>query len=123
MFWVDLPTAKEREEIYRIHLSKRGRDPEKYNIQEMASSSEGFSGSEIEQSIMDALTARYAADRGKNDIDSQDVIDAIKNTKPLSVLRHDVFTKMRNWAKEHARFASSAEAEELAPPSLKVVKM
>jgi SpoVK/Ycf46/Vps4 family AAA+-type ATPase len=124
VFWVDLPVEKEREEIFNIHLKKRGRNPENFNLQKAAEATEGFSGAEIEQVVKDSLTTRYHLSRGQMDIDTQDLVDAANGTKPLSVLRKDVFTKMRAWAKEHAQFASSLAASADVPPaSLNVVKM
>jgi ATP-dependent 26S proteasome regulatory subunit len=119
VFWVDLPTTEEREEIFSIHLRKRNRDPKKFDLTAMAEVTEGFSGAEIEQVVKDALSMRYALSRGAVDINTDDVVAVAKKTKPLSVLRRDTFTKMRNWAKEHARFASS-KAESYEPSSGKI---
>lgn len=46
---VDLPNQTEREQIWRIHIAKRNRDPQKYSISTLAKLTEGYSGRQIEQ--------------------------------------------------------------------------
>src|SRR5438105_6676464 len=50
IFYVDLPSALERAEIFRIHLAKRGRDPQKFDLKALVETSKDFSGAEIEES-------------------------------------------------------------------------
>src|SRR5581483_1938847 len=42
--FVDLPTPEDRADIFRVHLGRRGRDPEKFDLEALAVASEGFSG-------------------------------------------------------------------------------
>lgn len=107
VFWVDLPAPEEREEIFGIHLRKRKRDPEKFDLKAAAKNSNGFSGAEIEQVVQDAITTRYYRSQGEVDVTTEDLLEVAAQTKPLSVLRSEDFAKMRLWAKEHAKFASS----------------
>jgi SpoVK/Ycf46/Vps4 family AAA+-type ATPase len=58
IFFVDLPDAATRQEIFRIHLAKRHLDPERFDLAALAEASEGFTGAEIEESI---VSARYLA--------------------------------------------------------------
>lgn len=51
IFGLDLPSHEERKEIFSIHLSKRGRDPDKFCLHDFAKASAGFTGADIEQSI------------------------------------------------------------------------
>ena len=46
--FVDLPTMEDRAEILKVHLSKRGRDPLTFSLEQLARGSDGFSGAEIE---------------------------------------------------------------------------
>ncbi|HEX6085503.1 MAG TPA: AAA family ATPase, partial [Thermoanaerobaculia bacterium] len=52
IFFVDLPDAPTREEIFRIHLAKRGHAPEAFRLPELAAGANGFAGAEIEQAIV-----------------------------------------------------------------------
>src|SRR5690606_20433593 len=68
IFFVDLPTEEEREEIFRIHLSRRKREPENFDLAELVAGSKEFSGAEIEQAIISALyDAFYAREELKTE--------------------------------------------------------
>jgi hypothetical protein len=62
IFFVDLPNAAERAEIFRIHLGFRKQDPEAFDLARLAQATDGFSGAEIEQvvvtTMLDALQRR-----------------------------------------------------------------
>src|SRR5207302_7547572 len=53
--FVDLPTPEDRADIFRVHLAKRGREPEAFDQAELAAASDGFSGAEIEAAVQAAL--------------------------------------------------------------------
>src|SRR5262249_49245811 len=52
IFFVDLPNDVERREVFRIHLQKRGRNPDLFDMPTLAQGSDGFSGAEIEEAII-----------------------------------------------------------------------
>ncbi|MFO8079101.1 MAG: AAA family ATPase [Armatimonadota bacterium] len=104
IFFIDLPTKAEREEIFRIHLEKRDRDPAQFDPAQLAVEAEGFSGSEIEQVVISALYDAF--DRGE-DLSQDDLVENIHNTVPLSATRAEDITALRNWAENRARPASS----------------
>jgi len=104
IFFVDLPDQKERSEIWNIHLHKRKRNPRHFNIERLASESEGFSGAEIEQVIISAL---YDAFDETRDIEMLDLIRIITQSVPLSKTMHEEIESFRAWAKEHARPATN----------------
>ncbi|HSE11615.1 MAG TPA: AAA family ATPase, partial [Rudaea sp.] len=60
IFFVDLPDAATRAEIFRIHLAKRDLKPAEFDLAALAAHSDGFSGAEIEQAIVSALYAANA---------------------------------------------------------------
>jgi SpoVK/Ycf46/Vps4 family AAA+-type ATPase len=100
IFFVDLPTFDERIEIIKIHIKKRNRDIDKFNINEIAEASEGFSGAEIEEAVISSL---YDAFYEKRDITTEDIVKAVKETVPLSKTMAEKITHLRNWAKLRAR--------------------
>jgi SpoVK/Ycf46/Vps4 family AAA+-type ATPase len=104
IFFVDLPNYKERTEIWMIHLHKRGRQMRRFDIERLAHETVGFSGAEIEQMIISAL---YDAFDEQRDIEMLDLIRVISQTVPLSKTMHQEINALRNWAKEHARFAGT----------------
>lgn len=97
LFFVDLPGVDLREHIFKIHLSKRGQNPEDFNCKLLAKNSEGFSGAEIEQTIISAF---YRASTGKETISTQHIMEQLQSTKPLSVIKNEEIETLRGWAKE-----------------------
>jgi SpoVK/Ycf46/Vps4 family AAA+-type ATPase len=112
IFFVDLPGAAARAEILGIHLRKRGRDPALFSLAELAKACEGFSGAEIEQSLVEALFAAF--DRG-SELEGQDIARAMAETTPLSVTSAEEIGRMRAWAKTRARSADATAAERGSP--------
>ncbi len=108
IFFVDLPTFNERREIFRIHLQKRGRKAEHFDLDTLARVSAGFSGAEIEQAIIAGLYDAFDAGR---DLMTEDVLTNIKHTVPLSQTMREEIEALRFWARTRARPAS-AEIEE-----------
>jgi len=112
VFFVDLPAAPERKEIFNIHLAKRGRDPKKFDshMKDLIAASDGYTGAEIEKAIKDAIAASFYSD--KKDTSYTEILEALKNTKPISKVMGDKIKKMREKAKGQYRYASSlSEAE------------
>ncbi len=109
IFFIDLPSTDEREEIFRIHLEKRGRDPENFNLRELAVEAAGFSGSEIEQVVISGLYDAF--DEGR-ELRQDDLMACIKATVPLSSTRKEDIDALREWAHMRARQASSTVSEE-----------
>lgn len=103
IFFIDLPTEAERAEIFRIHITKRGRDPEQYDLVTLAGEADGFSGSEIEQVVISALYDAF--DRGE-ELAQEDLVANIRNTVPLSETRAEDISALRQWAEDRARPAS-----------------
>lgn len=103
IFFVNLPSRDERREIFRIHLAKRGRNPQDYDIELMAQKTEGFSGAEIEACVIAGMFEAFSNDR---EVTTGDILDAIQTTIPLSVTMEDEINAIRDWARGRARPAS-----------------
>jgi SpoVK/Ycf46/Vps4 family AAA+-type ATPase len=108
IFFVDLPTQEERQDIFKIHLSKRRREIERFDIEQLSKVSEGFSGAEIEQAVIASMYEAFAQDR---EFTQLDIIAAIKSTMPLSKTMNEQVTALRDWARQRARPAASSVAE------------
>jgi ATP-dependent 26S proteasome regulatory subunit len=108
IFFVDLPTSEERQDIFNIHLSKRRSDISRFDLEQLAKVSDGFSGAEIEQALIAAMYEAFAQDR---EFTQLDIIAAIKSTLPLSRTMTEQVTALRDWARQRARPASSSVAE------------
>jgi ATP-dependent 26S proteasome regulatory subunit len=103
IFFVDLPAESERREIFAIHLHKRDRDTDGFDLDRLAEKSSGFSGAEIEQAVVSAL---YRAFEGDREITTEDIVAALEQTVPLSVTMREEIGVIRRWAKGRARPAS-----------------
>jgi SpoVK/Ycf46/Vps4 family AAA+-type ATPase len=95
IFFVDLPDQETRREIFRIHVSRRGHKTEEFDLEHLAEITSGFTGAEIEQSVIAAL---YTAFSGTASL-STDILEAeIRQTRPLSVVRAEYIQSLRDWA-------------------------
>ena len=108
IFFVDLPNKEERQNIFEIHLIKRRRDIERFDLDQLSNVSDGFSGAEIEQAIIAAMYEAFAQSR---EFTQLDIIAAIKSTLPLSKTMTEQVTALRDWARQRARPAASSVAE------------
>jgi SpoVK/Ycf46/Vps4 family AAA+-type ATPase len=95
VFFVDLPAKRARIEILRLHLSRRGEDPARFDDAALADAAEGFSGAEIEQAVVSGL---YEARAGRYPLDTNSILVAIRSTRPLSVVRAEKIEALRAWA-------------------------
>lgn len=109
VFFTDLPSNKEREEILDIHLRKRNRVLSNKDKKVIVAATENFTGAEIEKVVKEAI-ARSWRD-GKRKLKVEDLSGAIADTKPLYVVMHESIKNMRDWAKGRARYASSEVIE------------
>lgn len=96
IFFVDLPGAAARRKIIEVHLSRRNRRPDAFDISNLVQASEGFSGAEIEQAVVAAMHTAFAA---KREMSTQDVREAMEGSPPLSVTRREQIAALRAWAK------------------------
>ncbi len=96
IFFVDLPDELTREELFNIHLKKRGLQSNQRDLNTLAKQSEGFSGAEIEQAIIAAL---YRANRQQQKLGARHITEQLQTSKPLSILRSEEINALRQWAK------------------------
>ena len=123
VFFVDLPSVEEREEIYRIHLERRVQNLARLNIKELSQNSQGFTGAEIEQAVKDAVVTTFNNLHENNgerniedviegllslDVTQEALLKAIRNITPLSVLKKEEIEELRAWSHQRARPASKS---------------
>lgn len=105
IFFVDLPTPAERLEVFHIHLHRRGRVAEAYDLPTLVELSRDFSGAEIEEAINSAL---YDAFYASSDLTSELIANALQQTVPLARTMDEQISRLRAWADGRARHASIA---------------
>ena len=97
IFFVDLPDAATREQVFALHLRKRRLSPESFDVAALALAADGFSGAEIEQAI---VAMQYAARAEQRPPDTALLLAELRNTRPLSVLMAEQVAMLRAWARE-----------------------
>lgn len=101
IFFVDLPDPQEREEILKIHLTLRKQDPAQFDLAQIVTACDGFSGAEIEQAVVAGL---YRALSSKRALNTDLLLEEIRHTIPLSVTRREDIAHLREIARD--RFVS-----------------
>ena len=104
IFFVDLPSEDERLEIFKIHLAKRGRNPDNYNLKSLVENSYTYTGAEIEAAIISAMYEAF--DDNKREFTTDDILNAIEDSVPLAVTMKEQIDALRSWASKRARHAS-----------------
>lgn len=107
---VDLPNASERAAIWRIHIQKRGRKVKGFNLDELARLSDGFSGRQIEQVWIRAMTIAF--NDGARQPTQADAATAIGSVTPTSKLMAEVIEARRRRLAGRAMPASEAEGSQ-----------
>lgn len=95
IFFVDLPDAAARREIFRVHLARRGRDPQAFTLDALAEATPGFSGAEIEQVVVSGLYSAFARGVELNDAT---LMEEAMRTVPLYVTAREKIEALRSWA-------------------------
>ena len=106
VFFVDLPTDDERLEIFKIHLKQRGVDPAQFRLEQLTEFTIGWTGAEIEQCVVSALTKARLADRK---LTGQDLVSVAATIVPLSRTMKEQINHIRTWAFERAIRASQRQ--------------
>lgn len=97
IFFVDLPNLAARMNIFKIHLQRRDLNHVVFNVGDLAKHAEGFSGAEIEQAIVSAFYSSHSRNLPMND---EMILNAISQTRPLSVVMAEPIERLREWAKD-----------------------
>ena len=104
IFFLDLPSAAEREEILAVHVRRSGRDPAAHDLASVAAVTEGFVGAELAQTVHDALIHAFDAHR---DLVDDDLLTCAGGVVPLAVSQRERIASLRSWLAEgRARPAS-----------------
>lgn len=93
VFYVGLPNSVERKKIFDIHINKRrSQDLNHINVEKLVDETAGFSGADIEGVVKDAIESAFADD--KSFIQTDEILEAIRNTHSLSEVMKEALEKM-----------------------------
>ncbi|SEF61503.1 AAA family ATPase [Marinobacterium lutimaris] len=96
IYYVDLPDRNARQQIFAVHLEKRGQPVAEFALEKLAERAVDFSGAEIEQAI---VSAGYWAHAQGEPLNTEHILREIDNTQPLAVVRAESVASLRHWAK------------------------
>jgi hypothetical protein len=99
VFFVDLPNDQERMDICSIHLKKRGFDPAALEIEKLKQFTKGWTGAEIEQLVVSALTTAKLDGR---ELTGDDLLNQTAKIVPLSKTMKEQVEHIRSWALDRA---------------------
>ena len=109
IFLLDLPSGEERRSILDLHLGRR-RPGLSLPLDTVVSRSDGFSGAELEQTVIEAMHLAFAERR---ELMETDLIRAASQLIPLSRTASEQLNMLKQWASEgRARPASIATRNE-----------
>jgi len=105
IFFVDLPSASEREAIFKVHLEKVRPVIRQFNLQKLSAATDKYSGAEIEQIIFDAMFSAF--DDNQREFTEEDIIASVKEIIPISRFMKERIEGLRQWAVSRTRKANS----------------
>lgn len=118
VFSVTVPHPGERLAVLRIHLRKRGQNPDNITDLNLAvDASDGFVSAEIEGAVKDSIIEAF--DRGIA-VSGALIVEQLQNTQPLAISFKDDFDAMKKWAEQNARPASLQLGSIVETPRLRV---
>lgn len=104
IFFIDLPNDKERTEIWKIQISRYLRNPDNYDCDQLAKTTEGLTGSEIEEVFVESLYEAFAENQEPNDLS---IARVLSDFVPLSALMAEKISELRSWAQCRTRRAAA----------------
>ena len=107
IFFVDLPSQKEREQIWQIQIAKYGRKPEDFDTVQLARICDGLTGSEIEAVFTESLYTSFGANREPSDLDIAGIMTEFTS---LAETMSESIKALRTWAKGRARLATQTRS-------------
>jgi hypothetical protein len=118
LFFLDLPNAQERAQIFRIHLGKVERDPSGFDLEELVQVTRGFVGAEIEQVILDAEWDAYWESTQRHQVvplSTQHICDVVRRTVPMARRQRRELHNLLRFVEETGSVrASSGQPEALS---------
>ena len=102
VFFVDLPSPAVRQSIFEIHLARRKQPAASFDLARLAQSTDGFSGAEIEESVVAGLFSAFSASAP---LDTERLLAEIATTRPLARTMVEKIGELRAWAADRTVLA------------------
>ena len=113
IFFLDLPTTLERKEIFTVHLTKKKRPVQQFDLDALAKASEGYVGAEIQQVVEDGMhLAFYDRQQPGREFTTEDICTALTKLNPLSKTQQALIGILREYLKKGVQSASLPEVSQ-----------
>ena len=99
IFFVDLPNSKERQQIIKIHLKKRGKWNFKINLNELLLRTEGYSGADLETIVKDAIETAFIKDH--EELTTEDLLESAQKIRSISQTMSDKIKNLQEIYKNY----------------------
>jgi hypothetical protein len=116
LFFLDLPTEREREQILEVHLGRKGLSMirSRFDLPAVARATEGFVGAELEAVVKDGMFAPFMD--GQREIETEDLLRAAGDMVPLARPHRERIERLRRMvldgeARNASRVAAAEEVE------------
>lgn len=123
IFFVDLPSEKDRKSIFSIHLTKNSQKADNFGLEKLAKESKGFNGAEIEECVKEAMFTAYTENPNGPQLQIIHLLNAIKDTVPLSKTMKEQIEFLRKWANSRAKQAGQLNNEDLKGGEIPLTKV
>lgn len=104
IFFVDLPNEKERKEIFKLKIESKEKSTEEIDLQKLAKETEGYSGSDIESIVNNAIEKLYIKicrnESTSKQLTTDDILSVKKETKSISVTLEKKIKELREKIKD-----------------------
>lgn len=109
IFYVKLPTAKERKKIFEIHIKKRRpNDMGNINMDKLVEKTKGYSGADIEGIVKEGIESAFVKER--ESVTTEDILEAIETTHSLSEIMKEEIDKLEKEYKDR-KFKNASRDE------------
>jgi len=107
VWFVDNPSKIGRKQIFEIQFKQRNIDYSNMDFDILVKYSEGYNGDEIRKVVNETIINQF--NKKLYYIDTDSVVETMKNFIPLSKLKADEINVLREWAKTNARIANEED--------------
>lgn len=112
--FVDLPTAEDRTEIFKVHLKKRMLVPEQFDLEKLVEKSIDFSGAEIEGAVKNSVLEAFID--GDREAKTNDILKAVETITPTAQMMSEKIEEIRKWARNNIKGVAAPIAANSALP-------
>lgn len=111
-WFFNLPSAEDREEIFKIHFNRYGRSLDKEVMATAVATTNNFTGAEIAEVVKNTMRKAFLRisknKKEKKDINITDIKDSVLEVTPVFESNREKVQALRNWVKGRARFTDGS---------------